>query len=192
MVAGSAEYITTFKKGVRQNSIVLDRISPYDKGYQLGFKISENDTALILYSHDDKDSNIAIERRYVRARDELTGNDTINSATFSGMTYYHNKLLVTGKCSYMDSLGHKYNAEFTDYGKVTGIMGFHTYYVEGVFGQGPDDDTDAIIFNRDNKNSKDYLLKIFKDSLYLFDDSFNDSTNSYGNGRLAYKFIRQK
>jgi hypothetical protein len=190
--AGSAEYITTFKKGIKPNSIVMERTSPYEKVYQLGFKITANDTTLLLFCRDDKDSNITIERSYFRARDELTGNDSIVSATFPGITYFHNKLLVSGKYDYSDSTGHKRTAEFNDYGKVSGIAGFKTYYVEGVFGQGPGDDTDAIIFNMYQKNSKDYLLKIFKDSLYLYKDTFNDSTVSYGNGGLAFKFIRQK
>jgi hypothetical protein len=189
--AGSEEDVTFFEPGKVPNSILLENISQYGKSFQLGFEIVHNDTNLILYECDSTGKEIS-QRKYIRARNELTGNDTIPSVTFSNLSYYHNKLLISGKYSYVDSLGQKHNAEFNDFGKVTGIKNYKTYYVEGVFGQGPGDDTDAIYFELYTKASVDYLLRIYRDSLYLYTDTFNDSTNSYGKGKLVYKLIRQK
>jgi hypothetical protein len=189
--AGATYYVTHFNKGKLPNTILLEHALQYDSDCLLGFDISQTDTTLILYLCDNR-GRITNQRKYLRAYTELSGNDSIPSMTFFGLSFFHNKLLVAGKYGFLDSLGRKHTAQFDDLGKVTGIGNFRTYYVMGVFGQGPGDDTDAITFDLYKKTSVDYLLKIYKDSLYLYTDTFNDSTVTYGKSKLAYKLIRQK
>lgn len=188
---GSTFYSTHFKKGGKPNSILLERYAGADNNCLLGFEIHQADTNLILYECDSSGS-VVNSIRYLKARNELTGDDSIPSQTFTGLAYYRNKLLVSGTYNFVDTTGKNGTAIFNDFGRVKGFGGFNNYYVEGVFGQGPPD-TDLITFNYWGKPTKDYLFKINKDTLSLFDFTYNDQyVVVKGSPHIAYKLIRQK
>jgi hypothetical protein len=191
--AGPDEFTLFFKKGKILNSIIMIESLRYDTlNRYLAYEITRHDTNLILYICNRAGTKIVNQRKYERAKDEYTGYDTIPSMSGSSSAYFHNKLLVSGKYSYTDSSGKKHNAQFSDFGKVSGIGNFKTYYVLDVFGQGPGDDTDVIMFDMNKKTKDDYVFKINEDTLNLYETKgFNDSGYIYGSF-LSYKLIRQK
>ena len=117
--AGSATYVTFFKAGKVPNSILLETSEPYSPLASIGFEITASDTMLTLSFISDINNKTPIVRKYLHARNELTGNDSIPTQTFSGLAYFRNKLLVSGKYQYIDSTGKNATAIFNDFGKVT-------------------------------------------------------------------------
>jgi hypothetical protein len=182
---GPEGFITYFKKGNAPNSIIMTDVSGIDTStINLGYKITKQDTILVLYRYNRAGTKIVFQREYNRALIKLKGGDTTN---IDGLDYFQNKLLIAGKYIMIDSSGREYNIEFDNQGKVSGFKNFKYYHIENDFGQGPGTDTDLI-----NLNTSPYIFHVNKDTLTLFDYYFNDSLGIYNNVTVAYKFIRQK
>ena len=102
------------------------------------------------------------------------------------------KIIVSGNYMYIDTLGQKHAVMLNDLGKVKGFGNFKTYYIEDVFSQGPGNDTDIITFNIYKEGQKDYIFKLNKDTLKLFEFESSEISDSIYSSFLKYTLIRQK
>lgn len=194
-------YILLFKKGRMKNSVEIKDAFGIgkDTSYRcLGYEITPTDTVLIVYTYTyNRVTKVKqmLTRKYQRAYDiwgdlnykmQLSGFDDSLPVPSNGVYYFINKLLLSGKYSFTDSLGNKHIAEFNDFGKVTGIKDFKKYYAEYIF-SGTDIDTDMIYLISNKDHYTRYKFHINKDTLLL---DLDNNTEDIHPDR-TYKLIRQ-
>ena len=111
---------------------------------ELGYQFTPHDTILLLTTYT-KSRKIFTQATYKRIRrvetDEL---EALNQAV--------NQLLFTGNYKGIDSLGHPVQITFSTDGRVEGITGFKSYYVNTDFEGGPGLDIDHLILDRESKH----------------------------------------
>lgn len=192
---GPPQYTVFFKKGKALNTLLVKDMYRYDTSTLcLGYEVIKNDTLLTLFKYNHSGTKLVKKTEYKRVHNELTGDDTITSISNNGLSYFNNKIIISGRYKYRARDGSYGIAEFNDFGKVIRFEGFKTYYILDVFSQGPrpGGDTDDITFNKYLPGEKDYIFKTRGDSLLLY--SFEGSTekDTIYNSHLAYILIRQK
>jgi hypothetical protein len=137
---------------------------------ELSYKIKK-DTTLIIYHYnpDTKETNTT---QYIKAMDKQPA-----SGLAAGMSYMINQAILSGKYEGTDGMGKKINATFSDDGKVSGLPGFTTYYVQNDLIADPDHSHDEIIFNLNAKDQKSYSFIINKRTLSLYDNAEKIKSN---------------
>ena len=138
---------------------------------ELSYKVKNGDTTLIIYSYNEKtkETNTA---QYIKAmRSKPAG------GLAAGMNRMINQAILSGNYEGTDASGKKINARFTDDGKVTGLPGFSTYFVQVDFISNPEHSHDEIIFNLNAKDQKAYSYIINKRTLSLYDNAGKVQSN---------------
>lgn len=137
---------------------------------ELSYKLKK-DTTLIIYHYDDKtkETNTA---QYIKAMDKQP-----EGGLAAGMSFMINQAILSGRYEGTDASGKKIVASFTDDGKVNGMAGFTTYYVQDDLITDPLHSHDEIIFNMNTKSQKAYSFIINKKTLSLYDNSEQIKSN---------------
>jgi hypothetical protein len=151
---------------------------------ELSYSIKRNDTTLIIYHYDDATKE-TITSKYIRALNTQPAGD------FNyGMNYMINKGLMAGKYNATDNAGKTYNVTFTEDGKVSGLPGLSTYFVQNDM-TGAKQEVDVILFNRGTTNPIVYAFEKTKKTLNLYQTTAKaDSTLTMGN--VVYKLTSHK
>ena len=151
---------------------------------ELSYSIKRNDTTLIIYHYDDATKE-TITAKYIKALNSQPAGD------FNyGMNYMINKGLMAGRYDATDNTGKTYNVIFTEDGKVSGLPGLSTYFVQNDM-TGPKQEVDVILFNRGTTNPIAYAFERTKKTLNLYQTTAKpDSTLTLGN--VVYKLIKRK
>ena len=137
---------------------------------ELSYKLKK-DTTLIIYHYnpDTRETDIA---QYIKAMDKQPA-----GGLTTGMSTAINNVILSGKYEGTDASGKKVNPTFTDDGKVTGLPGLTTYFVQSDFVADPEHSHDEIIFNMNSKDQKQYSFIINKKTLSLYDNDGQVKSN---------------
>jgi hypothetical protein len=137
---------------------------------ELSYKLKK-DTTLIIYHYNPntKETNTA---QYIKVLDKQP-----TGGLAAGMSYAINQAILSGKYEGTDAAGKKVYALFTDDGKVTGLPGLTTYYVQNDLIADPEHSHDEIIFNLNGKDQKAYSFIINKKTLSLYDNAGQIKSN---------------
>jgi len=184
-----SDFVLYLKTGHKPTSLKTN-LPDYDvksNFFELGYTINNKDTVLMLY-HYNKSNHIIDSTRYSKVADEAKGK---NDAAW-GIQYTTNKTLFTGKYISTDTTGTTSKVQFTNDGKVSGLMNFKDYYINTDFSATPEDDFDEIIFDLYGKKDKLYSFKINADTLNLYDAHYNADSTKLLLGKRAYKLVKQK
>lgn len=177
------EITLRFKQGKRPSTIIATN---YDSIDDVGYLISKSDTTLVLYSVDDK-THRPVFTTYVKSLNRQPENDLA-----FGMNYIINKNLISGNYIGKDSLDANVNVKFYNDGKMVGIAGLNTFFIEDDLGSEPLMNLDGIVFNFNTKQYKFYSFKINADTLNLYDTYPNADSTKLVLGKRVYKLVRQK
>jgi hypothetical protein len=137
---------------------------------ELSYK-AKRDTTLIIYHYnpDTKETDVA---QYIKTM----GKQPAGSLA-AGMSIAINKAILSGKYEGTDASGKKIYATFTDDGRVTGLPGLTTYYIQNDLIADPEHSHDQIIFNLNGKDQKSYSFIIHKKTLSLYDNEEQVKSN---------------
>jgi len=139
---------------------------------ELSYKVKNDDTTLIIYNYNSQTKETTTTQ-YIRALQPKPA-DGLASA----MNYMINHAMLSGKYEGTDATGKKISAVFYDNGKVSGLPGFTTYYVQNDLIADPErSGHDQIIFNLNTKEKKVYSFIINKRTLTLYNDAEQIKSN---------------
>jgi hypothetical protein len=138
---------------------------------ELSYKLKNGDTTLIIYHYDTQTKETATAQ-YIKAS---TKNPEGGLAASMSMAI--NKAILSGTYEGTDASGKKINALFTDDGKVSGLPGLTTYYVQNDLIADPEHSHDEIIFNLKKKDQKPYSFIINKKTLTLYNNAEQVKSN---------------
>ncbi|MDB5128946.1 hypothetical protein [Mucilaginibacter sp.] len=139
---------------------------------ELSYKVKNDDTTLIIYNYNSQTKE-TITTQYIRALQPKPADGLA-----SGMNYMINHAILSGKYEGTDAMGKKINAVFTDDGKVSGLAGLTTYYVQNDLIVAPErSGHDQIIFNLNTKDQKVYSFIINKRTINLYNDAEQIKSN---------------
>jgi hypothetical protein len=147
---------------------------------ELSYKLKK-DTILIIY-HYNADSRETDVTQYIKAMDKQPA-----GGLAAGMNMTINEALLAGKYEGTDALGKRVYATFTNDGKVTGLPGLTTYYIQNDLIADPEHSHDEIIFNMKGTGQKSYAFVINKKTISLYDNEGQVKSNkpSYSLKRKA-------
>ncbi|WP_090780937.1 hypothetical protein [Pedobacter sp. ok626] len=171
------------RAGIAPNSFPTNMIDYDNKSnfYELGYSISTKDTSMVIY-HYDKNKKLIEQSEYQKAP----------LRTEEALQYMVNKTLVAGKYKMTDTTGKSRTIQLTNDGKIIGLPGFTTYYINTDFVEGPEDSLDFIFLNFRIKNQKWYTYEIKGDTINLYEviktKSEDEEISSLG--QLKYKLIK--
>jgi len=177
-----------FKRGHKKGSLNIG-LKDYDVStnfYELGYVITSVDTNLFLYHYNNK-NQILDSTKYTRVLSAL-----LNDDMGSGIEYITNKTLITGKYTYVDSTGTISKVEFKNDGKVSGFLGFKSYYLNTDFMAGPQNNLDVIDFDVNTDKQKEYAYKIDGDTIGLFTTKSNADSTKLLLDKIVYKLTKTK
>ncbi|RYU90438.1 hypothetical protein EWM62_07210 [Mucilaginibacter terrigena] len=132
---------------------------------ELSYKVKNGDTTLIIYSYNPKTKETATAQ-YIKAMQTKPA-----GGLAEGMNYMINQAILSGNYEGTDGAGKKVIAKFYDNGKVSGLPGLTTYYVQNDHIADPEHSHDEIIFNLNTKDQKSYSFIINKKTLSLYDNA---------------------
>ncbi|TWR28342.1 hypothetical protein FPZ42_03765 [Mucilaginibacter achroorhodeus] len=138
---------------------------------ELSYKLKNNDTTLIIYHYDNKTKETS-SAQYIKAPDENKVGDLATA-----MNLMINQAILSGNYQGTDATGKPVNARFTDDGKVSGLPGLSTYFVQNDHIADPQHSHDEIMFNMNAAGQKSYSFIINKKTLYLYDDAEHIKSN---------------
>ena len=147
---------------------------------ELSYKLKK-DTTLIIY-HYNSDTKETSTAQYIKAMDKLPA-----GGLQAGMSIAINQAILSGKYEGTDAAGKNIRALFTDDGKVSGLPGLTTYYVQNDMIADPNHSHDEIIFNLNGKGQKAYSFIINKKTLSLYDNAEQIKSN-----KPSYSLKRKK
>lgn len=138
---------------------------------ELSYKLKNGDTTLIIYHYNPQTKETATAQ-YIKIMPNKPA-----GGLAAGMNIAINKAILSGKYEGTDAAGKNIRAVFTDDGKVSGLPGLTTYYVQNDMIADPDHSHDEIIFNLNNKGQKAYSFIINKKTLNLYDNAEQVKSN---------------
>jgi hypothetical protein len=147
-----------FEAGRNTNTVTLGND-------ELTYKIKNADTTLIVY-HYNTNTKETMTIKFIKA---LQSNPGIQPSY--GLNMAVNKNLMAGTYIAADAAGKKYDVSFSPDGKVSGLPGFSTYYVQIDLVASSKENADQIIFNLNAKRQKPYSFLIHKNTLTLYDNA---------------------
>lgn len=156
--------------------------------YELKYAVGNHDTTLMLYSYDVKTNKLKDSTVYIRPSKKFQSTG-LGSATY----YLVNKVLIAGTYVLADSLNQTKRVIFYADGKVTGLDGYKSYYVNVDFTT-PPNNLDDILFSLGgeiDKNAKSYAYHFDNDTLKIFETSMAKDSIDEVLGKLKYKLVRQ-
>ena len=161
---GGTNVILKFEAGRNTTTIVFGND-------ELSYKLKNSDTTLIIYHYDNstRETNSA---QYIKAPAQAKSGDLA-----AAMNMMVNQAILTGNYQGTDATGKAINARFTDDGKVSGLPGLNTYFVQNDHIANPQHSHDEIIFNMNAAGQKSYSFIITKKTLYLYDDAEHIKSN---------------
>ncbi|MCO5935782.1 hypothetical protein NAF17_09525 [Mucilaginibacter sp. RB4R14] len=138
---------------------------------ELSYKVKNGDTTLIIYSYNNqtKETNTA---QYIKAMQSKPA-----GGLAEGMNLMINQAILSGNYEGTNTAGKKIIAKFNDNGKVTGLPGLTTYFVQNDHIADPRHSHDEIIFNLNAKDQKAYSFIINKRTLSLYDNADKIQSN---------------
>ena len=184
-----SDFVLYLKTGHKLTSLKTN-LPDYDvksNFFELGYTINNKDTVLMLYRYN-KNNHIIDSTRYSKVADEAKGE---NDAAW-GIQYITNKTLFTGKYISTDTTGATSKIQFTNDGKVSGLLNFKDYFINTDFGATPEDDLDEIVFDLYSKKNTLYSFKINADTLNLYDTHYNSDSTKILLSKRVYKLVKQK
>jgi hypothetical protein len=139
---------------------------------ELSYKVKNGDTTLIIYNYNPQTKE-TVTTQYIKALQTKPANGLAY-----GMSYMINDAILSGKYEGTDATGKNINALFTDDGKVSGLAGLTTYYVQNDLIADPEHSGhDQIIFNLNTKDQKVYSFIINKRTITLYNDAEKIKSN---------------
>jgi hypothetical protein len=147
---------------------------------ELSYTIKNGDTTLIIY-HYDRDTKETSSAKYIRAMNTQPAGQ-IGYA----MNYMINHGIIAGKYQATDSKGKVSIVKFTDDGKVEGLPGLSTYFIQNDLSAGPKNNFDEVIFNLNGSGQTSYAFTINGKNISLYNISAGTPSN------LKYKLIRKR
>ncbi|QHS55487.1 hypothetical protein GWR56_08020 [Mucilaginibacter sp. 14171R-50] len=140
-------------------------------GDELSYKVKNGDTTLIIYHYNPKTKETATAQ-YIKAMQTMP-----SGGLADGMNYMINQAILSGIYEGTDAAGKKVNARFYDNGKVSGLPGLTTYFVQNDLIADPEHSHDEIIFNLNAPGQKVYSFIINKKTLSLYDNAEQIKSN---------------
>lgn len=131
---------------------------------ELSYKLKK-DTTLIIY-HYNADTRETDLSQYIKVLDKAPA-----AGLAAGMDMAINRAIIAGRYEGTDAGGKKIAVNFTDDGKVSGLPGLSTYFVQNYFGPDPGKGHDELIFNRSTTGQKVYSFVLHKKALQLYNDA---------------------
>ncbi|HEK20534.1 hypothetical protein [Mucilaginibacter sp.] len=137
---------------------------------ELSYKLKK-DTTLIIY-HYNADTRETDLNQYIKVSDKAPA-----SGFAAGMDVAINQAIIAGRYEGTDASGKKIAVTFTDDGKVSGLPGLSTYFVQNYFGAHPESGHDQLIFNQGAPGQKVYSFILHKKALRLYNDAAQIKSN---------------
>jgi hypothetical protein len=181
-------FSTYFIAGQTGNNLKTSLKDYDDKSsfYELGYETINEKTFLFL-SHYAKNNHLIDKKSFTKVADKQQENDPS-----LGLQSIVNEKLFSGKYLLFENTntGTKINLESD--GSLTGHPDFKTYYINTDFLGGPDTTLDCIVFNNNEKNSKEFAFKISKDTTYLYNTIGDEEAGELSQlDKIQYKLVRQ-
>jgi hypothetical protein len=129
---------------------------------ELSYNIKRNDTTLLIYHYNQRKRETTSDK-YIKASEKPVGDKLIYN-----MDYAINRGLMAGNYQAADAAGKNFRVSFTEDGKVSGLPGYSTYFIQNALDDDKDK-ADLIIFNRGSQGEKIYAFKKEKKSLTLYE-----------------------
>lgn len=102
-----------------------------------------------------------------------------------------NKTLISGNYILTDTLNRSFKVSFTNDGYVSGFGDFKTYFVDVDFETPPGNNMDQIAFDLNSKNDKLYAFKINRDTLNLYQTSYDKDSIDMILGKRVFKLVKK-
>jgi hypothetical protein len=154
--------------------------------YGLKYKISKNDTTLILYTFN-KDGKTTDSTYYFKVFNDFEGHELGYS-----LYYMVNKTLISGNYILTDSVNNKTKVSFDSFGNVSGFPNAKTYAIDVDFETPPGNNMDQLNFELADKKTSLYAFKIDRDTVNLYQTSFDKDSIDFILGKRIYKLIKQR
>lgn len=148
---------------------------------ELSYRISNNDTTLTLLQVFEGKH---FQTDYYKAMDYQPENNLVY-----GMNFEINKALVAGKYILAGDTK-KTTVTFTEAGKVYGIRGLKSYYIENDLGGEPRNNLDRIVFNMYSDRQRSYAFVIKGVNLKLYETKVSADNKSLVLDKLKYQLVR--
>jgi hypothetical protein len=179
---------TIFNKvGHKENSFKTGIEDYNDKTnyYELGYVIDGNDTILFIY-HLNKENILLDKKPFIKI-----SNQPVRDKDW-GIRYIVNKTIMTGKYTMTDSHNNKTEITLNNDGSIIGYCKFKTYEVSTDFcGWAPWEYSDRICFNVLTDSVECYNFKIIKNSLKLYELTYDEDNMKVHIGSLKYELFKQ-
>lgn len=180
---------TTYLSTEQHQNSLKTNIPDYDEKtnyYELGYETISNETFLVLY-HYDKTNKLIDKKSFTKVADKQKDNDVS-----WGLQYIVNKTLFSGNYLLIDNKNTTTKISLQSDGSLNGFSDFKTYYIFTDFIGGPETTLDAVEFNINEKNSKEYAFKIENDTILLYNTTRDQETGELLQlGKVQYKLVKQ-
>ena len=180
---------TFLKQGQKSNSLRTD-LPDYDDEsnyYDIGFEKIEDKIFLFLY-HYNRSNKLLDKIKFTKVKVNDTENDLAE-----GLQQIVNEKIFSGNYLFFDSTNNPIKLSFNSDGKIFGHSDFKTYYVFTDFIGGPEPTVDEISLNFRTKESKNFVFKANKDTIFLY-ETVGDGLpggEPLNYGELKYKLVRK-
>jgi hypothetical protein len=185
-----AEFTIYLKEGQKPKTLKTNLTNYFTEKasfFDLGYRIKDSDTSLVLYSYDKK-WKFLDSTSYIRVAKKATDETDMGW----GIQYITNKKLITGTYTFNDSTGNSSKIKFDVNGRVIGFLSFQTYYMATDFEAGPENNLDQIYFDFETKKQKMFTYQLNADTLNIYSTYENADSTELIQGKLKYKLVRQR
>ena len=151
--------------------------------FELGYKVNEGDTSLVINHYDTANQLIA-----VKSYSKVLQSQDNNSCDW-GISYIVNQEILSGNYAVIDSNAVVTNITCSNDGLIEGHPDFDSFYIYTDFNGGPIANYDGINLTKGEEISS-HFFKCQKDTLYMY--SMKVGTNSLGPqelDKLVYRFV---
>ncbi len=176
-----------FREGKEENSIQTDlKGDSNDDKYELGYTISNKDTALVLYHY--KNDKLADKRSFTKVTGEVSENGEPH-----GLQYMVNKVLFSGNYTATDDKGKTTDVKFTNDGIVEGFEGHTTYFVFTDFIAESDGyKIDELCLDERTKTQKPFIFEASNDTIRFYAASEDYDRTKLIKGALKYTLVKKQ
>jgi hypothetical protein len=177
------------EQGIEKNSFKTDLTDFENESnrYEIGYKIIDNKEFLFLYRYNQSNKLIA-KIKFTKVMVNKPESDLEE-----GLQQFVNEKIFKGKFLLYDSTNLPIKLTFNSDGKIYGHPNFKTYYVLTDFIGEPVPLVDEIIVNFRTENSKNFVFKAKKDTIFLYTPIGDGEPGGepLNFGELKYKLIRE-
>lgn len=149
--------------------------------YLLDYSAKPSDTSIALL-HYTKDNKLLKKTNYTR----ILAKPLSKGSAESGIQYIVNKEIFSGRYRYTDSLGQTVNVTFRPEGIVSGLSGFHTYYIGTDFDGNDASAADLVGFDIYQDNKRYFVFERKGTKIFLYDYKDKDDGINVEKTSLIY------